>query len=118
MVNWDCHRPLNVKLFPDTDYPPFPSVVIYDCTDKRDEHRAGAVADGLLGARITVISVHNLLSLTLLHGEPFPCLPLRELYSSLIPPIFLLRGSHCIVRPRVDHIDPNRRYSFGIPGQS
>jgi hypothetical protein len=109
MVNWNCHGPLKVEFMVDGDYPPFLSVAIYDCTDKRSEHRSGAIANGLLGTRITVVSVHNLLSFTLLHGPPFPCLLLCELYSSLIPPIFLLRRSHCLVHLRIDHIDSNHQ---------
>ena len=86
MVNCNRHWPLKVKLFPDSDYSPFRSTAFYDRADNGDEQRASAIADGLLSARITVKSVHNLLSLTSLHGSPFPFLPpLCELYSSLIP---------------------------------
>jgi hypothetical protein len=92
MVNCNRHWPLKVKLFPDSDYSPFRSTALYDRADNRDEQRASAIADGLLSARITVKSVHNLLSLTSLHGSPFPFLPpLCELYSSLTRPIFPLR---------------------------
>jgi hypothetical protein len=55
----------------DTDHTPFLSVAIYDCADRGGEHRASAIAYGLFGARITIISVHNLLSLALLHGRAF-----------------------------------------------
>jgi hypothetical protein len=75
MVNRHRTRSLNVKVMMDTDHTPFLSVVIYDRADKGDEHRACAIADGLLGARITVISVHNLLSFTLLHGRAFLLTP-------------------------------------------
>ena len=114
MVNCDCHWPLNVKLFPDADYPPFRSVAPYDRADKRGEQRTSAIADGLLSAQITVKSVHNLLSFTLLHGSSHRCLPLCELYSSLTPPIFLPRFCHCLVHPHIDQIDPERSHSCGF----
>jgi hypothetical protein len=75
MVGWDRHWPLKVKVMMDTDHTPFLSVAIYDCADRGGEHRAGAIAYGLFGARVTIISAHNLLSLTPLHGRAFLLTP-------------------------------------------